>query len=339
MRFIIYSFLILLCFSCSSRPNIERIECYETSELHSVDIIYEFDDKYPVSLAKRDSLLFVIQIKSDTCLSVINLNNRKELCSFGTVGHGDVDLLNPNFIQSIDDGSLLLDVGNLRKIVDIEYIDSDSIKMTNLDYPDSIFISSELNMSDNYIVGRKVDAYDKDMFFIYDKNRNVKKSVTCYPLYHSFIKDFNYTYASVLALNETKGRIVSGMYFFDIFHVYDLAGNRLMTFKFSDDCYPSIDRKSGRIDFSKGYNGIVRSYSTQGYCYLLRMMNKDLNELPQYMLVQMNWEGHICKSYLLSGDILGQFCVDEKTNKVYFIKNSTNAKGEEIFSIVSYGMK
>ena len=55
-----------------------------------------------------------------------------------------VDLLNPNFILSIDSDDLLLDVGNLRKIVDIDYWKKDSIVMNDLKYPSLIFLSSEL---------------------------------------------------------------------------------------------------------------------------------------------------------------------------------------------------
>ena len=36
-------------------------------------------------------------------------------------------------------------------------------------YPDSIFISSETNLSKNYIVGRKIDATNPNMFFVYNQ--------------------------------------------------------------------------------------------------------------------------------------------------------------------------
>lgn len=326
-------------FSCDFEKHKEGIDLANLLLLDSAEVIYEYPDKYPISLAKRDSLLYVINIKSDTCMSVINLNTKDELCSFGSVGHGDKDLLNPNFIQSITSNKLLLDVGNLRRIVDVDYRGKDSIVMNDMEYPDLIFMASELNMSDKYIVGRKVDAYDDNMFFIYDRNKNEINTVPCSPNLHYSILDYNYTYASVLSLNEEKGRIVSGMYFFDMFHLYDLSGNRLKTIKLSDDCYPHIDRESGRIDFSKGYNGVVRAYATSNSCYLLRMIMNGLKDAPQYMLIRMDWEGEVQQCFMFKNNVSGQFCVDEVKDKVYIIENHIDDNGEEIFSVMAYDLK
>lgn len=334
-----YFFLILTLFSCDVEKHNECTDLTNLLLLDSAEVIYEYQDKYPISLAKQDSLLYVINIKSDTCMSVINLNTQEELCSFGSVGHGDKDLLNPNFILSINSNKLLLDVGNLRRIVDVDYRGKDSIVMSDMEYPDLIFMASELNISDKYIVGRKVDAYDDNMFFIYDRSKKEINTVPCYPDLHYSVLDYNYTYASVLALNEEKGRIVSGMYFFDMFHLYDLSGSRLKTIKFSDDCYPHIDRESGRIDFSKGYNGVIRAYATSKSCYLLRMIMNDLKEAPQYMLIRMDWEGEVQQCFMLKNNVSGQFCVDEENNKVYIIENHIDGDGEEIFSIMSYNLK
>lgn len=332
-------FLLLVLFSCDSEEHMEKVEVADFLLLDSAEVIYEYVDKYPVSLAKQDSLLYVINVKSDTCMSIINLNTKDELCSFGTVGHGDKDLLNPNFILSVDNDQLLLDVGNLRRIVDVDYRGKDSVIMNDLEYPDLIFLASELNMSDKYIVGRKIDAYDDNMFFIYNKDENRIHSVPCFPELHYSLSDYNYTYASVLALNEGKERIVSGMYFFDMYHLYDLLGNRLKTIKFSDECYPHIDKKSGRIDFSKGYTGVIRAYATSNSCYLLRMIFNNVKEPPQYMLVQMDWEGNVQKCFMFKDNVSGQFCVDEVKNKVYIIKNHIDDDGEEIFSVMAYNLK
>lgn len=329
-------FFLFILFSCNSKDYKKELIPTDFLLLDSAEVVYEYVDKYPVSLAKRDSFLFVINIKSDTCMSVINLNTKEMMCSFGPVGHGDNDLLNPNFILSIDIDDLLLDVGNLRRIVDVDYWGKDSIVMNEQEYPDLIFLASELNFSDKYIVGRKIDAYDNNMFFIYNRDEKQINSIPCFPKLSNLVLDYNYTYASVLALNEEKERIISGMYFFDMYHLYDLSGNRLKTIKFSDNCYPHIDKGTGRIDFAKGYNGLVRAYSTQEYCYLLRMIYSNVDESPQYMLVKLDWEGDMQQCYMFENNVSGQFCIDENNNKVYIIENHIDDDGEEIFSIVAY---
>lgn len=338
MRYILLIFCIIFS-SCNKNytEKFHQLNLSNHSIIDSTTTIIEFDDKYPVSLAAKDSLLYVICVKSDTCLHVVNLNTKKLMTSLGTVGHGPNDLINPNFILSLNHSKILLDVGNLNKIVRIENNAGQIELSEDIPYPEPIFLSSELNMSTNYIVGRKVDSLEGSMFFIYNKNTNQLIKSDCYPSLSTPVKDKNYVYAPVLALNESKNRIIVGMYFFDLFHIYDLSGNRIKTFSFSEKYTPHIDKKGGFIHLEDGYTGIIRAYPTKEYCYLLRS-EKDKNGDSSEMLIQIDWEGNLIHSYKFKDHVSGQFYINEDSNTLYIICNYIRSDDEDIFAIISYNL-
>lgn len=319
-----------------NKKDFSHIDLSGSITMDSIETIFDFCDKYPVAVKISDSLMYIIQTKAENCIMVLSMQTKQIIDSLGRVGHGPNDLINPNFISSADNSEVLIEDGNSKKIMKIEQ-SLDSIKiMKYIDYPDPIFLSSEINLSAHFIVGRKVDALEGKMFFIYNRTTDSIFEIDCYPKLKEPIPDANYMFAPTIAFNEHKQRIVVGMYFFDMFHLYDLTGKHIKTCCFSENSIPNIDNKTRRLDLSNGYAGIVRTFSTDDYCYLLRMIQKDGNEHPQYTIIQLDWEGELIKSYLFNDDISGQFYVDEKMKKIYVIRRHINPEDEEIFSIVSY---
>lgn len=339
VRLIVFiSLFFFSLMSCTSeRGKFAKVDLSNSCMLDSPEIVYEFKDKFPVSLTVRDSLAYLIQVKSDTCMSLLNINSGEMISSFGTVGHGENDLLNPNFILSIDEEDVLLDVGNLRKLMRVGYA-NDSVSLSEyMPYPDSLFISGELNLSKNYIVGRKIDAYDKNMFYIYDRNTASICNIPCYPQLEHPIRDYNSVYAPVLAFSEAKKRIIAGMYFFDLFHVYDLSGRRINSFRFSDDYLPDI--KERNLDIRQGYSGIIRAFPTEDHCYLLRMVEGAQAGFQKFMLIKLDWDGKLMKSYQFKNHIVGQFYIDEEDSKIYTIERKVDeSECNEVFSVVSYDL-
>ena len=181
MKIVFYFILCAFIFSCTSADNdFNSVDLSKTMTLQSSETILRFNDKYPVSIKKVDSLLFVIYVKADTCVDVYNIRTRQKIKSLGPVGHGADDLINPNFILSVDNDRVLLDEGNLKKIVEIGKDDDGSMQLKKyIPYPDSIFMSSETNLSENYIAGRKIDAINGKMFFVYNRTTGKIMEVEC----------------------------------------------------------------------------------------------------------------------------------------------------------------
>lgn len=339
---VLYFIFCVFIFSCTSvDDDFDFVDLSKSTTLQSPETILRFDDKYPVSVKVKDSLLFVIYVKADTCVEVYNIETKRKIKSLGPVGHGADDLINPNFILSADNDRVLLDEGNLRKIVEIAKDDAGDMRLKDyIPYPDSLLISSETNLSEKYIAGRKVDANDGNLFIVYNRDTGKILEAECPFTLNEPIADYNYTFASIVALNERQNRIMVGMYFFDLVHVYDLEGKHINTFKFSERCIPDVNKNTRRLALENGYSGFIRCFPTEKYCYLLRMTTDPAAGKTEKMLVQTDWNGNLVHSYRFADNVSGQFYIDEPTHRLYIIRNSWDAAiNEEVFEIVSFKLK
>jgi len=305
------------------------------SVLKPKEILYSFDDAWPASVAIKDSLIYIIKVQSDTCISVLNMNTKTILCNFGIVGHGPNDIISPDFISTVDNASIFIEDTPTQNIMTIERDVNNEAFILNkyIDYPNKIYPSGETNLSEHFIVGRRIRV--GKMLYIYNRITESIKEVDYYPIIKELKHDPNYIYAPTLALNESKNRIIAGMYLFDMFHVYDLDGNRLKTIAFSDVSIPSFDSKDMMADIQKCKAGITRSFSTRDYCYLLRIIGDRIIDDLQFMIIKVDWDGNVVKTYRINEKIEGQFYVDESSDKLYAIRHIILDQ-QELFEIALY---
>lgn len=341
MKKTFYILIVYFLFSCQSeRDNFIYLNLSESLTLTNPETHFAFNDKHPVSIKIKDSLAYIIQIQADMAIIILDLKTKKIINNLGQIGYGPDDLLNPNFILTIQNNisDIILEESNLKKIVKIEKSEvQEEFRLKEyIEYPNSLYISSEMNMSKNYIAGRKVGMGEEKMFYIYNRNDESLITIDNYPRIGGSTSDPNYTFAPCIALNEEKDRVIAGMYFFDMFHLYDLSGKKINTFCFSEDCIPKVDKINKKLDLRNGYSGIVRVYPTTDYCYLIRISTYPEMENITSMLIQIDWNGHMVNSYIVPDDISGQFYIDERSNKFYTIRNFIDSEGNDIFDIVSY---
>jgi hypothetical protein len=270
-----------------------------------------------------------MQIKTDTCLTAINIKDKAIIQSFGTSGHGPNDVNMPTFISSIDHSDILLQDGIANRFNKIEFNPSLNQYTVSkyMTYSHKIFRSGETNISQNFISGRTVIDVD-----YYPPIKNLNKRL-----------DFNYIYAPSIALNEGKNRIIIGMFHFDIFQIYDLSGNRLKTCYLSDKCIPEFYKSEDQETvMQKCEMGFIRSFSTKDYCYFLRIA-RDFpnNKTKLHMLIQTDWEGELINAYYIPDEVLGHFFIDEQNKKMYIIRHSIVQESavNEIFELVSYQLQ
>jgi hypothetical protein len=317
--------------------NFIQLDLSNNKELHSPEILFRFDDKYPVSISVKDSLIYIIQREAEKRIMVMDINSKQIVYSLGNAGHGPDDVLTPLFINSLKEHSVLLEDVSLKKFLTIETDSAAKIYVLQkyIDYPVLIFPSGETNISENYIVGRRVGT--GKMLYIYNRKTQVITDVDFFPVQQRFMQhDPNYVYAPSIAINEDKNRIIAGMYLFDIFHVYDFNGNRINTFCFSDDCIPHFDYDNLMQNVEECKYGLIRSFATDNYCYFMRIENDNITKTQKQMIIQLNWEGELVNAYSLTDEIEGQFYVSEKENKIYTIRHIVESEKYEIYEIVSY---
>lgn len=344
LYFILSISIIALLTSCTNPKKNIVYDLSNSSNLLIEDTLVRFDNKIAIGVSIKDSMAFIIQAQSDTCITVLNIKSKIISKSFGLVGHGPEDVISPSFIASIDGSNniYLIDT-NTKKMLKVEKRNKNEYFLKEfIRYPNEIFPSSNLNYSKNYIVGRKIGSENNKMFYIFNQKTRLKIEVDPNPLMTD-LKDVNYFCAPNLALNTQKKKIVVGMYFFDMFHLYDLEGNHLKTFYFSDNYIPKVDKKNRVLDMSEGCKGINRVFPTKNYCYLLRYIEKPVFENGvvvrsnnELFLVKIDWDGNLIKSYKFKDEIIGQFYVDEINKKVFAIRHVVESKNHEFYDVVSY---
>ena len=348
--------IIILSIIVSCSKKIKEESVYYDILLDSIEnltpqLIREFDDKLLASIEIIDSLAVIMQRRSDTAMIVLNVNSGEIIAKIGVVGHGPNDMISPDFISNHDknnDGYLYFEDVNSKKIFKINFRSGNSYNVENhLDYPQAIFPSSNLNYSQNIFVGRKIETIGEKMFYIYYLDTDAIVEINYFPRIVNFTKNRNYYYAPNLALNADKNSIIAGMHFFDIVQLYDLSGNLKKVIHFSENSIPKVNSEQQILDLSNGYKGTNRIYSTNNYCYLKRIevnplfTDHGVEENVKNSIIKMDWDGNVIKSYQIKDQLVGGFCVEEETKKLYAIRHRLGDGDNlnEYYDVVCYNLE
>ena len=165
-------FIIAFLYSCGNSSKEVVYDLSDSSNLNIEDTIYRFDNKLAIGLNIKDSMAFIIQANSDTCLMALNIYTKKLQKSFGLVGNGPEDLISPSFMTTANGSdSIYLEDTNAKKMLTIEKRKNNEYFLKELiKYPDEIYPGSNLNYSHNFIVGRKVSTGGDKMFYIFNEH-------------------------------------------------------------------------------------------------------------------------------------------------------------------------
>jgi hypothetical protein len=344
-----YFCILFLCiFSCKNDEEVVvfHVDVSQATTLAPPETLYSFMDKFPFGVSVRDTVAFVTQIKADTFLTAINIKTKSIIQSFGTRGMGPNDICDPLFISSIDYSDVLLEDAIVNKFNKIGFDGNLNRYIVDkfMTYSPKIWRSGETNISQNFISGRKVGQGEK-MFYIYDRNNDSVIDIDYYPPMNLNKElDLNYIYAPSVSLNEEKNRVIIGMFYFDMFQVYDLLGNRLKTCCLSDNCIPKFNKSDDRGTVMQQCEmGLIRSFATRDYCYFLHII-RDFSSFigtKPSMLIQINWDGELIKAYRIPDTVLGHFYIDEQNRKMYIVRHRLvpDIHVNEVYDIVSYQLK
>jgi hypothetical protein len=340
-------FLSFFLVSCLNSSKEVIYDLTDSPVLSIQDTIFRFEDKLAMAIAVQDSTAYIIQDNSDTCMLALNLKTKKMIKGFGFKGSGPEDLVSPEFMPSLDNSNavFLVDV-NSKKLLSIKNDGNKAFHLKKLmPFPAEIFPASNLNYSNQVLVGRQLKIGSNKMFFIYDQKKHTKVDVSTNPDIPG-LKDPNYFCAPQLALNAAKHKIIVGMYYMDMFHLYDLDGKHIKSFCFSKDFIPPLDKKGGALDLIQGFKGIYNLFPTDDFCYLMRVIEKPVfktgevvSTTRELFLVQVDWDGKLISSYRIKDELGSRFCVDEKQKKLFAIRHTVESTSKEFYDVVTYSLR
>lgn len=335
-------FLSLLCLGCVTQTDINtiiEIDSPTKISTHQAEVIVRFDDRYPIELDYADSLLYIQQRLVNYHYVVYDFTTEILIDSIIPIGSAPNSLLYAEFVSSVQDSSIVIFDTGLGKFFAPVFSNGDSRLKDMGGLPRGLENASELSISDNYIVGRKMKIGEPSMFFIYNKEDHLLQDISPLPKLEAEIADLNYTYAAVAGVNEEKNKVIAGMYFFDLVHFFDLEGNHIKSVHFSQNSIPSISSETKSLDLSNGYSGIVRILPTKEYCYLMRIIEAPEHmQKSEKMILQLNWEGELVQSFTFEDNISGRFYVDETNKSLYAIRHRIEKDDLELFEVVRYSL-
>lgn len=349
LNLLILAFIALLG-SCSKKTeNMIQEKLPPITLLSDRDTIIMFDDKFPVWMDIKDSLLVIINRNDSSVFNLIDIKSKKILKEFGRYGQGPEDFIDPDFIvnnatiNSEKNNLLLIDV-NSNKIMSLQLLDIDNIKFDLISkFPPKIFPASNININDNLIVGRKV-AHSDDMLFIYNRKNDYLNEVSFFPVIKG-LDGMNKSYYLAVNVGMNKTKIVTAFYKMDIINFYDIKGERLKTITFTNNSIPKVDAKNNIFDFRNGYIGYSQIYPTEEFVYLKRNKVKYLfgneyeepEEKKESYIIKLDWEGNTIANYYFPNVNFGSFCVSSDNKNLYVIVNETSDDLEkDYYNIYSY---
>ena len=308
--------------------------------------VLRLNDKHPLNIAVKDSLAIIIFYEDDTCGAVYNMDNHKLIVNFGIVGEGPGEVKDIDFVtnkqEALDKDSLYFYDTNRGRLLGLPLgLNENRFKLKEVDSPKEIYGSSNINVSGDLLVGRKTGSKGK-MFFIYHYSSENMQLIDYYPAINGLDESSKgLSYGPHLALNEKKGKIIAGMYFMDLIHVYNTYGEREKTICFSKQPISPLNQY-GMLDVRRGFFGMCGIYPTEDYCYIRRnesiFVNENQELTDKTIFMKMDWNGNLIKSYAVTGQLSVGFCIDEKNNRLYAIQHIIEANNAEYYDVVYYDL-
>ncbi|MEQ2977690.1 BF3164 family lipoprotein [Butyricimonas faecihominis] len=326
MRHIYLIFIIFTITSCqnSSIINIETIHVSDITECTG-ELLTNIHDGCYINGIIKDTFLCLQNECSEQLFHVYSTRSMNKLFEFGTKGRGPNEYIFPLFINTFDSKILSIHDLSLNRLTNIQlnnypnkeaYSDTllppESINTYNLNILDSINIASSI-------------LNDSSLFYIYDKQFNIKAKINYEPRFFVSPKgNIHDAYSLTITSNSKQHSIIAVFKYLNLINFYDLNGHLQKSIE--------LDLLKDKIDcsqFQLSEDMIVTSYNTyptHDFCYILWQgvpVNRAYQS-PCYILA-FTWQGELKKTYRINLP-LNYIIVDEENG--YLIGSIYSEKTE-----------
>lgn len=309
------------------------------SDLYPDDTIYSFLEEYPVRIADKKGLLFVMLHGSDSLVAVLNPDTRRmERIAFK--GNGPDDFYGLEFLSNnyfVGDSTItMFDCNYYKSLIYNSCTSQIEVKSFPFGYAQSI----NKFHNDSYI-GAGITEHNK-LFSFFESNGEITKSID-YPfklseslkkkLHNQEIYLTPYVY-----VNTEVSRILTPMYFMDVIYTFDDKGTLLNICSLGSEEFNPNDALSKIFDI-KNFVRFTGGYAVDAGCYLLRTYMKPDFKNGTYVaesqqIIVVDWDGKPIKVYN-STDKIKSFCVSQH-GEIYAVVLDDANKDSEIYHVIRY---
>ncbi|WP_148296644.1 hypothetical protein [Phocaeicola paurosaccharolyticus] len=306
MKKYLYIFCILQLCSCSSinkknciieENNIEKTNSVRITTNEALYVDKVFAD---------DSLLYLINRKTDSFLYVYNKFDFSFKCCFGNLGQGPDDFQFPFFLESKQIQKNVLKLYDVN-LVSFKNIDIDKMQKKEKDaiisvsMPKYIIGSPNLYMTNDSIFIGNMDN-SQGLFFTYNSIRNDLKWINFPKELIQPENDFSVMNMNRVAINEDENRIVSAMCYYNLFFLYDMNGTLKRTVQLGKEkIIPKIIDKQIISEDNLIISRDIASSNKYVFILVENVKEKDFENLnnKHSKIIVLDWDLNYIKTYKL----------------------------------------
>lgn len=313
--------------------------------LTAIDTLQSFNDAYPIKVEKAgDKLIVLFSMMEDTMIRVYDVASKTKLASLGIKGNGPQDVISPEFFHNRrvqGDSCITLYDPNLGCTLNISLTDYTLNKeplnkalggQSSINYFDDSAVSYYIRSSDYMFKISQFEPENEKLveypFTLTDENETKTSNLP------------GNVFAQIIYANKSKGRILSSLFYFDAYYLFDFEGNFLKEFHLATedfDMNKAVTRYFNRDRSESLMNSY--GYATDHYCYFRRIKEKHNFEQKSSItigdeIIKVDWDGNPVAIIKLPNES-ASFCVDSNENIIAITKTTDDAESE-IYSIIKY---
>jgi len=335
-RLITNLFLVTVLFtSCHKSEKYENASIFSfkdfkiTTKLNATTIDFDEPIMRPWLFVKSDSLLIILNLRTNNMLYVYNINSREKVGEFISWGNGPNDLLGIKNMQLVDSDLYLSD--NQKRTI-YKYDINDFHKSTDDIIPiqkvaiDDFF--SNLVYTDNGYVATAFNPENKRLTF-YNSKGEKKFSAGEYPYFGKELTHIEKMegFRSLIAVSQKYKRIYLFGLSTDLIEIYDFQGMLIKKMHGPEQIFPQVKEVSEGDVYRISAAGSIFTFSSlmivddEIYVsYSGHHQERGTDHPARYNILVFDMDCNPLRNYELSKPI-ASFTVDPVTKKIYATSN------------------
>lgn len=288
----------------------------------------------PNAMAILDSILVVVDVKSDSLFHFFNIKAGKYIRKSGVRGHGPSEFTVVSSLNLYDKGSFSFYDINKKKFYKMNFLKNNDVQFTPLFSVDSIFPFKVYPLSNDQFITSGL--YDNYRFSLMGSDGRVQSTFGEWPFRDESEKKVSgqiraQAYMFELAISPSKTKFLASLYSADILAFYQMSADSIHLIKESILSYPDYKYRNNPTNFSGTSKEAPMYYlcaaCSDDYIYVLysgkTFRKHGLGAFGGNEIYVYTWKGDKI-AVIKSDKILRELCLSEDGKSMYAIADDPN---------------